>query len=174
MRILGFNPSPASVNDLARIGEGRQAELFVWPPGGVLKLFRRPQDASAQREAGTMDLLASTGIPMPRLLGTVTIEQRPGIIMERLEGADQLSQLGREPWRIWAVAKTLGRLHARLHSTVVPEGLRPLRSSIREEIEHSDSVPSGNQDSRLCRPRPASRWRQGVSLGLSPWQCDRD
>ena len=138
---LEFPPSALSASDLEKIGEGRQAELFVWP-GGVVKLFHDPAGlASARLEAIDMHLLQVTGVPMPRFLGTVTIEGRPGIIMERLIGRDQLSLLGRKPWMIWRVAANLGRLHGQLHATTAPEGLRPLRSSIRSEIEGSAAVP---------------------------------
>jgi hypothetical protein len=120
---LEFTPSPVSVRDLEKLGEGRQAELFIWP-GGVVKLFRSPCDgASARLEATVMHLLQATGISMPRLFGAVMIEQRPGIVMEHLAGIDQLSLLGRKPWTIWTAAKTLAELHAQLHSTVAPEGL---------------------------------------------------
>jgi aminoglycoside phosphotransferase (APT) family kinase protein len=138
---LNFAPSPVAVKDLERLGQGRQAELFAWPPGGVVKLFRGPDRMPAQWEAGVMHLLALAQLPMPRISGTVTIEHRPGIVMERLVGVDQLTRLGRRPWTVLAVAKTLGRLHAQLHAAVAPEGLRPLKSSIREEIAASDLIP---------------------------------
>ena len=136
-----FKPSRVSVSELERIGEGRQAELFVWL-GGVVKLFRNPRDiTSARREAADMLLLSTAGLPMPRIVDTVAIEERPGIVMERLDGTDQLTLLGRKPWTIWKAAKNLARLHAEMHATVAPEGLRSLRSSIRTEIEGSKAVP---------------------------------
>ena len=141
MNDLEFTPSPARVRDLEKVGEGRQAELFVWAEG-VVKLFRSSRyNASARLEAKAMYSLRATGIPLPRIFGTVTIEQRPGIVMERLAGTDQLSLLGRKPWLIWTVAKKLAQLHAQIHSMVAPEQLQSLRSSIRQEIESSDSVP---------------------------------
>jgi len=138
---LTFTASPVAVKDLQRLGEGRQAELFTWPPGGVVKLFRRAEALEAARsEADAMRLLSSSRIPMARFLGTVTVEVRPGIVMEHLVGADQLTLLGRKPWRIWSVATALGRLHASLHSVAPPKGLPPLRAFIREEIELSEWV----------------------------------
>lgn len=138
---LEFTPSHVAVKDLRRLGEGRQAELFTWPPDGVVKLFRRAKALEAAKsEADAMGVLSSTTIPMARFLGTVTVEGRPGIVMERLVGADQLTLLGRKPWKIWSVATALGRLHAGLHSAPPPEGLPPLRPFIRAEIEFSEWV----------------------------------
>jgi hypothetical protein len=138
---LEFAPSSVAVKDLERLGAGRQAELFTWPSGGVVKLFRSPDMAPPQLEAGIMQVLAPTGIPMARIFDTVMIEQRPGIVMERLVGPDQLTLLGRKPWTVWAAAKTLAQLHARLHSAIAPDGLRSLRPSIRNEIAASEAVP---------------------------------
>ena len=139
---LAFTPSTVRIGELKKLGEGRQAELFVWQ-SGVVKLFRSVGDSDfARLEAATMSVVQETGIPMPHLLGTVMIEQRPGIVMQRLEGPDQLSQLGRQPWTIWSVATNLARLHARIHDVEAPDQLRPLRASVRFEIENSASVPS--------------------------------
>jgi Ser/Thr protein kinase RdoA (MazF antagonist) len=139
---LEFMPSPVRIRDLKKLGEGRQAELFGWPNGGVVKLFRSPRDgASARLEAALMHLLQPSGIPMPRIFGTAAIEQRPGIVMEHLVGTDQLSLLGSKPWTIWKAARNLARLHVQLHSTVAPEQLRSLRQSVREEIDRSEFVP---------------------------------
>ena len=139
---LNFTPSSVRIKELERLGEGRQAELFVFA-GCVVKLFRDAPNnvAAARREAATMSMVQVTGIPMPRVLGTVTIEDRPGIVMERLTGTDQLSLLGRKPWFVWNAAKNLARLHAQLHSKLAPHELPSLKASLREEIERSDSVP---------------------------------
>jgi hypothetical protein len=137
---LDFARGPVLSKNLERLGEGRQAEIFTWPSGGVLKLFRKPDIAPAQLEAGIMYVLAPVGLPMPQILGTVTVEHRPGIVMERVIGPDQLTLLGRKPWKVATLATALGRLHARLHSAVAPEGLRPLRPSIQIEIVASASV----------------------------------
>jgi hypothetical protein len=128
----------------------------VWPSASVVKLFRSPNDIAVARHEGVvMRLLQPTGIPMPRFLGAVTIEQRPGIVMERLVGPDQLALVGRKPWTVWRVARNLARLHVQLHSTAAPEGLRPFGPSIRAEIERSDWVPN-ELKMLLTLPAPCS------------------
>ena len=134
-------PSSARVSELEKLGEGRQAELFAWPKGAV-KLFHEPgNSASVQWEATVMHLLWTTGIPMPRFLGMVMIEGRPGIVMERLTGGNQLSLLERKPWSIPTAGKKFARLHAALHLARAPKHLRPLRHSVGEEIERSELIP---------------------------------
>jgi aminoglycoside phosphotransferase (APT) family kinase protein len=158
---LEFASSPMLSKDLERLGRGRQAELFVWPSGGVLKLFRKPDMAPAQLEAGALYALAPAGLPMPQILGTVTLEHRPGIVMERLIGPDQLTLLGRRPWKLPAAAKALGQLHARLHASVAPKGLRPLRPSLQTEIAASDSVP---RDIKALALADLDRLPDGVAI----------
>jgi aminoglycoside phosphotransferase (APT) family kinase protein len=138
---IDFAPCPITVKELERIGEGRQAELFAWTGGGVLKLFRKTDLAPARHETGIMRLLAPAGLPMPRILDTVMVEHRPGIVMERLMGPDQLTLLGRKPWTVFRVGRTLGRLHAGLHAAIAPKGLRPLKPAMQAEIAGSDLVP---------------------------------
>lgn len=143
MNDLEFGPSSVSAKQLGRIGAGRQAEVYSWPGGGVLKLFLRPDDqASAKSEAAIMYALQTSDIPMARILGTVSVGERPGIVMERLEGPDQLSLLGQRPWSIWTVSTNLARLHAQLHAVTAPDELPPLRAAVSEEIAHSSNVPN--------------------------------
>ena len=71
--------------------------------------------------------------------------------MERLDGPDQLTVLGRKPWTMWSAAKKLGRLHAQLHSTPVPEGLRSLKESLRQEIGSSDRIPRKYKELTLAQ-----------------------
>lgn len=139
---LDFAHSPVVVSKLKKRGEGRQAELFVWSGREVVKLFRDSRNFEVARlEALNMEAVQATCVPMARLLGTITIEQRPGIIMERLVGTDWLSLLGRRPWLVWKVAGNLGCLHAQVHASVAPECLRSLRATLRSEIENSAAVP---------------------------------
>ena len=140
---LDFARGPVLSKNLERLGEGRQAELFVWPSGGVLKLSSASRTSRWPNwKPASCTCWRRLGLPMPQILGTaVTVEHRPGVVMERLIGPDQLTLLGRKPWKVATLATALGRLHARLHSAVAPEGLRPLRPSIQIEIAASDSVP---------------------------------
>jgi Phosphotransferase enzyme family len=45
------------------------------------------------------------------------------MIMERVDGPDLLTVLGRQPWRLPSVARTLGATRARLHAFELGEGL---------------------------------------------------
>lgn len=165
---LAFAPQSASIAEFEQLGEGRQAQTFGWCNGAVVKLFRSANDRTAAlREAAAMQALMAMAmamampIPMPRLIGTVTIEARPGIVMERLNGPDQLSQLGRKPWMVWTAATNLARLHAQLHAGTAPDALPPLKSSVEEEIASSDIVPD---DCKLIASQALARLPDGDAI----------
>src|SRR2546425_12868553 len=61
--------------------------------------------------------------PRSTLFPYTTLFRSPGMIMERVDGPDLLTVLGRQPWRLPAVARTLGATHARLHAFELGEGL---------------------------------------------------
>lgn len=139
---VDFPRSDVRIDSLRKLGEGREAEVFRWNDTAALKLAHqvaaRPRLAA---EATAMRAAEVTGVQMARLLGTVELEGRPGIIMELLDGPDQLTLLSRRPWMVWSVGRNLGRLHARLHSTTVGHDLRSLRDALRIAIGESPLVP---------------------------------
>jgi aminoglycoside phosphotransferase (APT) family kinase protein len=65
------------------LGSGKEAEIFEYGPA-VLKLYKvdRPKRA-AFREAGTLAVLESFGLPVPQVQGVLRIGCRWGMIMSR-------------------------------------------------------------------------------------------
>jgi Ser/Thr protein kinase RdoA (MazF antagonist) len=78
----------------------------------------------------------------------VELAGRPGLVIERLEGEDLLTLLGRRPWRVASVARTLGGVHASLHATTAPDSLPELRAELRERLR-SDLVPQDVREAVL-------------------------
>jgi len=116
-----------SVRELTRIAEGREAEIFAWEDGAVLRLFRDARSAAAlDREAGAMRAVAAVLPSVPRVLGRVDVDGRPGLIMERIDGPDLLTLLSRRPWSVWHIGAMCGDLHARLHDVIAPPALPSL------------------------------------------------
>jgi thiamine kinase-like enzyme len=59
--------------------------------------------------------------------------------MQRLHGRDMLADLGSRPWRVARHARTLARLHDRLHRIAAPAGLRQFGSG--GQVLHLDLHP---------------------------------
>jgi aminoglycoside phosphotransferase (APT) family kinase protein len=114
----------ATPDGLERLGEGREAETFAWSEGQILRLVRDPSQADRlEREELALAAASRAGVPVPAVYGRHTLGGRPGMIMERVDGPDLLTVLGRQPWRLRSVARTLGATHARVHAFELDEGL---------------------------------------------------
>jgi aminoglycoside phosphotransferase (APT) family kinase protein len=116
------------VSELRLIGKGREAEVFAWDEHRVLRLAYEPSHAEhVAREALVLAAAHRAGAPVPSPYQQVTLEGRPGVVVDRVDGEDLLTVLGRRPWLVFAVGRTCGALHARLHDVPAPAELPELR-----------------------------------------------
>jgi aminoglycoside phosphotransferase (APT) family kinase protein len=127
---------------LRKIAEGREAEIYAWRDGTVLRLLRHP-DAREQleREARAMEAARAAGVRVPAAGEITLVDGRPGLVMERVDGIDLLTLVGRRPWMVWWTGSVSGRYHAGLHEVVAPPELPPLRERFRRRIASSPLVP---------------------------------
>jgi aminoglycoside phosphotransferase (APT) family kinase protein len=143
-----------------RIAEGREAEIFEWEDGSVLKLYRGT-GYGLELEHAALVALAAAGGPSPRALGRIEVDGRPGLLMTRVDGTDMLAMLERKPWLLVNLARRLAATHAEVHAVAAPAGLpstkellaskienAPLRPELQElGLEHAAALPDGD---RLC------------------------
>jgi aminoglycoside phosphotransferase (APT) family kinase protein len=132
---------------LTKIAEGREAEIFAWDSATVLKLYRSG-DWSHHAEQTALAILSKDGIA-PALLGTVEIEGRPGILMERLDGIDMLALLERRPWRLFAHARSLAETQARIHDTQASLELPEARGLLGDRIRRAAALAPTLRDAAL-------------------------
>lgn len=85
-------------------------------------------------EVAAIEAARAASVRVPRLIGTVAIEGRPGLVMERIAGKDLLSILQRQPWRVFWSGKVTGEVHARINATNAPPELPPARGALRHRI----------------------------------------
>ncbi|WP_296605917.1 aminoglycoside phosphotransferase family protein [Nocardioides sp.] len=106
---------------------GRSAEILSWPGDAdrVIKLFPATYDAGLV----AAEVVASTeahrlGLTTIACHGQVQVEDRPGLLLDRLHG-DSLTRLAeRNPLTLRSGARTLARTHARVHeaaTSALPE-----------------------------------------------------
>jgi hypothetical protein len=82
--------------------------VFLRPDGSVLKLMRDPTfEPRVHTEADVLELLDDQEHLAPRFFGVVTLEGKPGLIVERIVGADLAALMGGRPWLIWKGAAVL-------------------------------------------------------------------
>ncbi len=132
----------ATTAGLKKIAEGREAEIYEWAPGQVLRLFRRPREAaSLEREAAAMTAARAAISLVPEVMGVAEVEGRQGLIMERIDGSDLLTIIGRKPWWVWRGGRITGETQALLNGVAAPESLQDLKERIREAISRP-TVPA--------------------------------
>jgi aminoglycoside phosphotransferase (APT) family kinase protein len=122
----------------ARLGAGREAEVFAWGDDAVVKLYR--PGFQAHREATVLADLDGRGLA-PALLDTVEHDGRTGLLLERLGGPDMLTLLQRKPLRLLEFARKLAEAHLAVHQTDAPRSLPDLRQALTARIESAAMPP---------------------------------
>jgi hypothetical protein len=169
---------------LVKVAEGREAEMFEWGDGRLLRLLRNPLHAgSMQWEAAATRAARSGGLRVPEVYEMRSVNGRPGMVVERIQGRDLLSEIAAGPWRLWSIGKACGELHARMAGITAGPDLRELRETLADQIRRSPLVPETYADyalreleelpegNSLCHGdfHPANVLRSGGGLVVIDW-----
>jgi Ser/Thr protein kinase RdoA (MazF antagonist) len=173
-----------SVSELRKVAEGREAEMFEWGDGKLLRLLRNPEHGRAMtwELAGARAALAG-GLRVPAPYELLEVDGRPGIVVERIQGKDLLGEIAAKPWRVWAIGESCGTLHSRLNSIAAGDELPELRARLAEQIRRTDLVPERYAEfalreltglpegDRLCHGdfHPGNVLRTGEELVVIDW-----
>ena len=124
-----------SLRGLRLIGQGREAEIFAWRDGQVLKLLRAPgPKAGLALEIVALDAARSAGVSVPQAYEEVVIDGRTGLVMERLEGSDLLTIIGQKPWLVFHSGRVTGEIHARINAARAPASLPAVRDVVNRGL----------------------------------------
>jgi aminoglycoside phosphotransferase (APT) family kinase protein len=150
-------PQNVSTRSLRLIGQGREAEVFDWQDGRVLKLLRAPGPSTQLAfETAALEAARSAGISVPRVYEEVVIDGRTGLVMERLEGPDLLTIIGQKPWLLFRSGRITGEIHARINAARAPASLPAVRDVVNRGL------------ARLASSEPALAECAGRILALLP------
>lgn len=134
--------SPDAQDDVAlgaRLGAGREAEVYAYGSATVLKLYR-PGFGGHRAEALALTALDGHGVA-PKLAGVVDRAGRTGLLIERVGGTDLLTVVQRQPWRVLSIARALAATHLAVHRVRAPAGLADLRASLATRIGDAGLPP---------------------------------
>ena len=143
------------------LGAGKEAEVYLYRPGWVIKLTRWRRDhAPARCEDAILRGLERTGMaPAPG--GVVEIAGRWGVVMEHVTGPVLAERLT-APNGVEEVLSVMVDLHRRVHGWAAPTGLPRLKERLTRNIEGTrlldeptrrrllDSLPTLPDGDRLC------------------------
>jgi uncharacterized protein (TIGR02172 family) len=142
---------------------GRTAEIYPFETGQVLKLFFPTIPHSwIDKEVDTGRYIQDAKLPVPKVYERVKLNEREGIVYERIEGPSLLHELASKPWNVVKYARLLASLHAQVHQVPAPTSLETQREWATGGVPETDklskdlkekvlqllaSIPDGNQ---LC------------------------
>jgi Ser/Thr protein kinase RdoA (MazF antagonist) len=153
-----------NMNNIQRpIAVGRTAEVYPFEDGKVLKLFfpSVPQ-LWIDKEVDTGRFIHNAQLPVPQVYDRVRLNDREGVVYERIEGPSLLNELAKKPWKVGQYASLLANLHVQVHEVPALANLETQREWARggipetkkfsKDLQNSvlhllDSMPDGNQ---LC------------------------
>lgn len=119
------------------IASGRDADIFEFGPGRVLRRSRAGRSLAA--EAAAMEFLHRTGYPVPAV--DQLSDDGTELVLERIEGPSMLEAIGRAPWTLRAQGRALAELHTRLHEIEAPGFLGPAPIGRGDRVVHLDLHP---------------------------------
>ncbi len=102
--------------ELKKLGSGRTAEVFNWNEGTVLKLFYPDTDEGlVNNEYTIVKNVETLAIKAPKAHGMTKVEQRLGIVYDRLDGELMIDTIALKPYKIAHTAREMAKTHLVIH-----------------------------------------------------------
>lgn len=119
------------------IAEGRTAEVYEWGDGYVLKLYHEWCPSHwVEQEALVARAVSAAGITTPAAGEIVEVNQRRGLIYERVTGISMLQDMNTHPWTIFKHARTLAELQVKINQLSV-SGLQSANDGLMYSISNA-------------------------------------
>lgn len=121
----------------ALLASGRDADIFEYGPGLVLRRSRRGRSMAG--EARTMEYLRGHGYPVPAV--EEVSDDGTDLVMERIDGSSMVDFMSTRPWAIRRQGAVLATLHRRLHAIAPPDFLPLSPAGLGDCFLHMDLHP---------------------------------
>jgi Ser/Thr protein kinase RdoA (MazF antagonist) len=132
------------------IAVGRTAEIYSYGERKVLKLFLSETPQSwIEKEIEIGRYIQDTKLPVPKVYEIINIEEREGVIYERIEGPSLLNELATKPWNVVKYGRLLAQLHAQVHEVTAPNSLETQREWATGGIPDSEKMSADMKGSIL-------------------------
>ena len=122
-----------------KIGEGTTADIHVWAPGQIVKLFKADVSPQLGRHEARMTR-AAFAAGAPKVLDEVTLDGRFGMVLQRLDGPTLLQLLLNRTVTYEQVGAILASLYLSVHKTPPPADVPSLRRWIEAVSQTSRKI----------------------------------
>jgi aminoglycoside phosphotransferase (APT) family kinase protein len=119
------------------LGAGRDADIFEYGPGLVLRRSRHGRSLAG--EARVMTFMHEQGYPVPKV-DELSADERD-LVMERVDGPSWADWMSRKPWTLPRGAAMLADLHDQLHAIAAPDFLWDADVGKGNRVVHMDLHP---------------------------------
>jgi Ser/Thr protein kinase RdoA (MazF antagonist) len=125
------------------IALGRTAEIYAWDDGWVLKLFYAWFSLEdIQFEQRIARLVLAAGLPVPEVGEILQVNERNGLLYERVDDASMREALEKQPLHLFAFARGTAELHTGMHTCAIQADLPSQHARLERKILHADSLPA--------------------------------
>jgi len=101
------------------IAQGRTAEVFEWEKDKILKLFRPGlSKIMIEKEYEISANISNKLSLLPKVYKLIEIDNRSGIIYERINGITMMKVISSKPWKVKKEAQRLAELHKSIQQKV--------------------------------------------------------
>ena len=132
------------------IGQGMCSEVFLWEDSKVCKLFRKTiptLDFETEYSATIAAKLA--GIPVPAVYGMVQIEDRFGIIFDRIEGKNFEVETYLRLWKLKELITAFAEHQNHFHQLSAPANLKSQYALLEKWLSLESPLPKVLRDAAL-------------------------
>jgi aminoglycoside phosphotransferase (APT) family kinase protein len=123
------------------IARGNTSDVWRWSPTTVVKVLRPEIPAQwAALEADITQRVHAAGLPAPATDGLVEVDGRPGVVLERVDGASMWSRMKAEPAMLPTLVEELVGLQATIQAAGPIGGLPDLVARLHGKIDEAAQV----------------------------------
>ena len=132
------------------IAEGLTAEVYAWDETRVLKLFRAGWPAHrVEYEAQIARVVHAAGLPVPAVGDIVDVDDRRGLLYERVDGPSMVDGIVRGLQPVDDAARVWAELHATMHDDRAAPELPSQRADLENRIRAAAILPPDLQRAAL-------------------------
>ena len=128
---------------------GRTAQVLVWDNNRILKLFREGFTLSnVQYEERIARTVFEAGLPVPAVYGIVEVEERYGIVFDRVDGPSMGEEMLNKPRELTHLMELFAELHSKIHTTTV-HGLPSQHQKLASKIQSTPRLSKKQRETAL-------------------------
>lgn len=130
------------IKKLKKIGSGREGEVYELDDSKVLKLYNKTKNENLViREFETIKTLNLVNLPIPKVFEFVKINDRPGLVMEKIDGESINVAERNKPWLNIHLPNKLAKLHIQIHEIDNLKNIPLVNDSLKEYLGICDHLP---------------------------------